>query len=61
MGGRWESKTPDIAVERKSLAGSDNEPAAKKTCRQPFVRCERVFETAALTCRKVQTTQGSAT
>jgi hypothetical protein len=33
------------------------EPAAKKPYQKPAVRYERVFETSALTCGKVQTTQ----
>ena len=32
---------------------------AKKPYRKPAVRHERVFETSALSCGKVQTTQGS--
>jgi hypothetical protein len=35
----------------------DKEPAARKPYQKPAVRCERVFETSALTCGKVQTTQ----
>jgi hypothetical protein len=33
--------------------------AVRKPYRKPAVRYERVFETQALTCGKVQTTQGS--
>jgi len=33
------------------------EPGARKPYRKPTVRFERVFETSALTCGKVQTTQ----
>ncbi|MGA2134379.1 MAG: hypothetical protein ABSH50_18970 [Bryobacteraceae bacterium] len=32
-------------------------PGAKKPYQKPAVRYERVFETSALTCGKVQTTQ----
>jgi hypothetical protein len=32
---------------------------ARKPYRKPEVRCEQVFETRALTCGKVQTTEGS--
>jgi hypothetical protein len=32
-------------------------PAAKKPYNKPALRYERVFETSALTCGKVQTTQ----
>jgi hypothetical protein len=32
-------------------------PTAKKPYHKPTVRYERVFETSALTCGKVQTTQ----
>jgi hypothetical protein len=45
-------------AQRKTLTGPDNEQAAKKTYQKPTVRYERVFETSALTCGKVQTTQG---
>ncbi len=33
------------------------EPAQRKPYRKPTLRYERVFETSALTCGKVQTTQ----
>ncbi len=33
--------------------------AVRKPYQKPAVRCERVFETSALTCGKVQITQGS--
>jgi len=36
---------------------SNKQPAAKKPYRAPEVRFERIFETSALTCGKVQTTQ----
>ena len=42
--------------ERLGPAG-DSKRAAKKPYVKPEVRHERVFETAALTCGKVQTTQ----
>jgi hypothetical protein len=35
------------------------QPAARKPYRKPAVRHEQVFETRALTCGKVQTTQGA--
>jgi len=39
--------------------GSESERAAKKSYHKPQFRFERVFETRALTCGKVQTTQAS--
>jgi hypothetical protein len=39
--------------------GAAREPTAKKPYRKPAVRYEKVFETQALTCGKVQTTQAS--
>lgn len=39
--------------------GADAERTPKKPYHKPTVRCERVFEVRALTCGKVQTTQGS--
>jgi len=36
-----------------------HKPAVRKPYRKPAVRHEQVFETRALTCGKVQTTQGS--
>jgi hypothetical protein len=39
-------------------SGAAGERSAKKPYHKPEVRCERVFETSALTCGKVQTTQG---
>ena len=38
-------------------AAGEIKPAAKKPYVKPQVRHERVFETMALTCGKVQTTQ----
>jgi hypothetical protein len=35
------------------------QPVVRKPYRKPAVRFERVFETRALTCGKVQTTQGA--
>jgi len=35
------------------------EPGARKPYQKPALRYERVFETSALTCGKVQTTQGT--
>lgn len=37
---------------------SEARHAARKPYQKPAVRFERVFETSALTCGKVQTTQG---
>jgi hypothetical protein len=37
--------------------GAKAQPAPKKPYHKPAVRHERVFETNALTCGKVQTTQ----
>ncbi len=47
--------------EHKERLASVDEPkrTAKKPYVKPQVRHERVFETMALTCGKVQTTQGS--
>ena len=57
--------------KRNKAAMSQSEPTnplphrveAGRTARRPYqkpaVRCEQVFETRALTCGKVQTTQGS--
>ncbi len=39
--------------------GSEAQRAAKKSYHKPTVRYERVFETQALTCGKVQTTQSA--
>lgn len=40
-------------------SAASGERAAKKPYHKPEVRYEKVFETSALTCGKVQTTQGS--
>lgn len=40
-------------------SSAEGKPAAKKPYRKPEVRHERVFETMALSCGKVQITQGS--
>jgi len=40
-------------------AEAEVQRAAKKPYHKPAVRHERVFETNALTCGKVQSTQGS--
>jgi hypothetical protein len=45
-----------LATEPAELPGP---PAARKPYHKPAVRYERVFETRALTCGKVQPTQGS--
>jgi len=38
---------------------AENKSSAKKPYQKPEVRHERVFETMALSCGKVQNTQGS--
>jgi len=38
---------------------ADDKPAARKPYQKPEVRYDRVFETMALSCGKVQTTQRS--
>jgi hypothetical protein len=46
------------SIEQKNrLASTDAKPHAKKPYVKPEVRHERVFETMALSCGKVQTTQ----
>ena len=40
-------------------AGHEIQPAAKKPYRKPAFRQERVFETMALACGKIDTTQAS--
>ena len=46
--------------QKNRLASTDNAKlTAKKPYVKPEVRHERVFETMALACGKVQTTQGS--
>jgi hypothetical protein len=45
--------------EKQRFASEDAKAAAKKPYVKPAVRHERVFETMALTCGKVQTTQYS--
>jgi hypothetical protein len=47
-------------MQRPSPA-SDSKRAARKPYVKPEVRHERVFETMALSCGKVQTTQNSCT
>lgn len=39
------------------MSQSEKQPAARKPYHKPEIRFERVFETSALTCGKVQTTQ----
>jgi hypothetical protein len=60
-----------VQTKRKKVAMSQSEPTsrlphrveagrtAKRPYQKPTVRHEQVFETTALTCGKVQTTQGS--
>ena len=40
-------------------AGADARQTSKKPYHKPVVRYERVFEVQALSCGKIQTTQGS--
>jgi hypothetical protein len=47
--------TPTDENERSKRAGTSRTP--KKPYTKPAVRFERVFETSALSCGKVQTTQ----
>jgi hypothetical protein len=50
--------TPTAGYDGESdMSQSDKEPAARKPYHPPEVRFERIFETSALTCGKVQTTQ----
>jgi len=46
---------PESTNQPSSPPGT--EPTAKKPYHKPAVRYERVFETSALTCGKVQTSQ----
>jgi hypothetical protein len=43
--------------QKQRLVSADTNSAAKKPYVKPEVRHERVFETMALTCGKVQSTQ----
>ena len=47
----------NTTVEKQGQASADAKPPAKKPYVKPEVRHERAFETMALTCGKVQTTQ----
>ena len=49
----------NTAVEKRGQASANAKTTAKKPYVKPEVRHERVFETMALTCGKVQTTQHS--
>ena len=49
----------NTTVEKQGQAPVDTKATAKKPYVKPEVRHERVFETQALTCGKVQTTQHS--
>jgi hypothetical protein len=42
----------------RHVAPLEERKVARKTYRKPAVRHEKVFETSALSCGKVQTTQG---
>jgi hypothetical protein len=45
--------------DKRRISAADAKSTAKKPYVKPEVRHERVFETMALTCGKVQTTQHS--
>jgi hypothetical protein len=49
----------NLKEQKDRQASADAKPPAKKPYVKPEVRHERVFETMALTCGKVQTTQSS--
>ena len=70
-GMRGEADTSGVAIscnnmsmqnpkDRDALqpAGHEIQPAAKKPYRKPAVRYERVFETMALACGKIDNSQG---
>ncbi len=42
----------------RNASPSETRQAVRKPYRKPAVRYERVFETSALSCGKIQTTQG---
>ena len=45
--------------QKPRVSSPETKSAVKKPYQKPEVRHERVFETMALSCGKVQTTQGS--
>jgi hypothetical protein len=45
-------------IENKIAPPTASERSSKKRYEKPEVRCERIFETMALSCGKVQATQG---
>jgi hypothetical protein len=47
----------NTTIEMQGQASANTKTTAKKPYVKPEVRHERVFETQALTCGKVQTTQ----
>jgi hypothetical protein len=49
----------ELEQSNRALDGGAGERPARKPYHKPTVRYERVFETMALTCGKVQTTQGA--
>ena len=51
------NQTPD--ADRPQPERGEKSAAKKKFYQKPAFRHERVFETSALSCGKVQTTQGS--
>ena len=44
---------------KRTASTTETKGAVKKHYQKPDVRCEHVFETLALSCGKVQSTQGS--
>jgi len=48
-----------MSAMQKPMSPKPQEAAAKKPYVKPVVRSERVFETMALACGKVQATQAS--
>ena len=51
-------KNNDESQHGQQIAGIENGAGGKKPYHKPARRRERVFETTALACGKVQTTQG---
>ena len=49
----------DTTEEKGRQAAKDRQTTAKKPYVKPELRFEKVFETRALSCGKVRTTQGS--
>ena len=51
--------TNSTGQKQQVASADDANPKEKKHYEKPDVRCEHVFETLALSCGKVQGTQGS--